>query len=135
MNPRYPRVAGRAGHECEYCRAPEAMFNLPFEVEHIIPPSQAGVDDESNWALACRSCNVFKSDHLNALDPETGTVVPLFHPRMHRWKDHFRANANAGDIAGLTPIGRATVYRLRLNAQQQLEARRQWMRLRLFPPE
>jgi hypothetical protein len=39
VNPSYPRVAARAGHLCEYCRAPELIFNFPFEVEHIIPSS------------------------------------------------------------------------------------------------
>jgi len=35
MNRHYAGVAERAGHRCEYCHAPEAIFNLPFEVEHI----------------------------------------------------------------------------------------------------
>ena len=47
MNPRYPFVAERAAHRCEYCRAPEAIFNFPFEVEHIIPLSRDGHDDDS----------------------------------------------------------------------------------------
>ena len=37
MNPNYPFVAERACHRCEYCHAPEAIFNFPFEVEHIVP--------------------------------------------------------------------------------------------------
>ena len=42
MNDWYPLVAERAGHRCEYCLAPEAVFNFPFEVEHIFPnPSKA----------------------------------------------------------------------------------------------
>ena len=44
MNPRYAQVALRAGHCCEYCHAPETVFNLPFEVEHIIPVSREGID-------------------------------------------------------------------------------------------
>jgi 5-methylcytosine-specific restriction endonuclease McrA len=133
MNPRYPLVAGRADHRCEYCRAPEAIFNLPFEVEHIIPRSREGGDDESNWALACRSCNLYKSDQLEGLDEVTGETVRLFHPRQDRWEDHFRIEAESGTIVGLTPIGRATVATFRVNRPHQLAARRQWMRLRLFP--
>ena len=38
MNRFYSEVAERAGHRCEYCRAPEVVFNFPFEVEHIIHP-------------------------------------------------------------------------------------------------
>ena len=62
MNPRYPRVAARAGHRCEYGRAPEAIFNLPFEVEHIVPTVRGGADPESNWALSGRACNLHKSE-------------------------------------------------------------------------
>jgi hypothetical protein len=54
MNPHYPLVARRADHRCEYCRAPEAVFNFPFEVEHVVPSSRGGADDESNLCLACR---------------------------------------------------------------------------------
>jgi hypothetical protein len=42
VNPNYPFVAARAKHICEYCHAPEAVFNLPFEVEHIIPSAHGG---------------------------------------------------------------------------------------------
>ncbi len=80
MNPLYPLVAQRAGHRCEYCRAPEAIFNFPFEVEHIVPTSRNGSDDESNRALACRSCNLYKSDQVDARDEVTQQVVGLFHP-------------------------------------------------------
>jgi len=37
MNPFYPLVTQRAGQRCENCHAPEAIFNFPFEIEHIIP--------------------------------------------------------------------------------------------------
>ncbi len=57
MNRRYLPVALRARHCCEYFGASEAMFNFPFEVEHIRALSQGGEDHETNWALACRSCN------------------------------------------------------------------------------
>src|SRR5437764_1099354 len=70
MNPRYGRVAERAAHRCEYCHAPEAIFNFPFEVEHIVPAGSGGSDDESNLALSCRACNVFKADQTEAIDPE-----------------------------------------------------------------
>ncbi len=133
MNPRYPYVADRAAHRCEYCRANEAVFNFPFEVEHIIPPGHGGPDDETNWALSCRACNLRKSDHIHATDPLTQETVALFHPRQHWWHDHFRADADTGEIVGLTPIGRATVVRLQVNCPVQIAARKQWVRLGLFP--
>jgi len=133
MNPHYTSVALRAGHRCEYCHAPEAVFNLPFEVEHIIPLSQKGSDTETNWALACRSCNLRKAAHVSGVDPESQAVVRLFHPRKDRWEEHFRINTRRGEIEGLTAVGRATVAQLEMNNEIQVAARRQWMRLGVFP--
>ncbi len=133
MNPYYPAVADRAGHRCEYCHAPEAIFNLAFEVEHIIPVALQGPDDESNRALACRSCNRHKSDHVTGTDESTGATVSLYHPRRDRWDDLFRTDKETGVLVGLTSIGRATVARLRMNRPAQQEARLQWIRLGLFP--
>jgi hypothetical protein len=133
MNPLYPAVAQRAGHRCEYCHAPEAIFNFPFEIEHIIPASLSGGDDESNLALACRACNLGKSDRISAQDETTGSETPLFHPRRDRWQGHFRVDRDTGRIEALTAIGRVTATRLQMNSSLQLEARRQWMRLGLFP--
>jgi len=132
MNPRYTRVALRAGHRCEYCHAPEAVFNLPLEVEHIVPVARGGNDTVVNWALACRSCNLFKAAHVSGRDPETGIVVGLFHPREDRWEDHFQVDSESGEIIGRTSVGRATAVRLGLNSKNQVAARRQWMRLGLF---
>jgi hypothetical protein len=130
---RYTSVSQRAGHRCEYCHAPEAIFNFAFEVEHVIPVAAQGSDDDSNLALACRACNLYKTNHLTGVDEVSQTEVSLFHPRRDRWEDHFAVDPETCAIQGLTPVGRATVARLRMNAPLQLEARRQWKRLGLFP--
>lgn len=133
MNPRHALVAVRAGHRCEYCHAPEVIFNFPFEVEHIVPPGRAGSDTEQNWALACRSCNLHKSDGLEGTDPDTGATARLLHPRHDKWDEHFAVEIESGVIVGRTPIGRATIARLRMNSTTQAHARLQWTRLGLFP--
>ena len=133
MNRHYPGVAERAGHRCEYCHAPEAIFNLPFEVEHIVPTSRSGPDDESNLALACRACNLFKSDQQSGMDETMREVVRLFHPRRDCWDEHFRVELEDGSIQGSSGIGRVTVACLRMNRDVQIEARRSWMRLELYP--
>jgi hypothetical protein len=134
MNPNYPLVAERAGHRCEYCHAPEAVFNMPFEVEHIIPLAKDGLDEESNWALACRSCNLNKSDQLDGIDPVTQQRVRLYHPRQDKWSDHFAVERSLPfKLQGRTPIGRTTIEQLRVNSQLQLAARAQWIELQLFP--
>jgi hypothetical protein len=133
MNRHYAQVAERAGQRCEYCRAPEAIFNLPFEVEHIVPTSRDGADDESNLALACRAWNLYKSNQQNGADETTREVVRLFHPRHDRWDEHFRVASEGGEIQGLTPIGRVTVACPRMNRDASREARRAWMRFKLYP--
>ncbi|MFN7948436.1 MAG: HNH endonuclease [Blastocatellia bacterium] len=133
MNPHYHYIAARARHCCEYCRAPEEIFNFPFEVEHIIPQAKDGRDDESNLALACRSCNLFKSDHVTGLDENTNTEISLFNPRADEWLQHFEVEPETGLIQGITSTGRATVARLQMNSPAQLAARKQWMPLGIFP--
>jgi hypothetical protein len=134
MNAAYPDVASRAGHRCEYCHAPEAVFNFPFEVEHVIPISQDGSNDLHNLALACRSCNLRKASHLEFLDYESGSLSPLFHPRQQSWSEHFFVDAEkAGVVLGTSNVGRATVACLEMNSPAQLSARRQWMKLGVFP--
>ena len=133
MNPLYPVVAVRAGYRCEYCGVPEAVFNFPFEVEHITPRSRGGADLESNAALACRACNLRKADHVSGMDEETGQDVRLFHPRQDRWEDHFQILLADATIHGLTPIGRATVAQLEFNSEAQVAARKLWLRLDIFP--
>lgn len=133
MNAWYATVAARARHRCEYCHAPEAIFNFHFEVEHVVPPGRGGADTDDNLALACRSCNVFKADCVDARDLESNETIPLFNPRRHEWDEHFTVDAATGTINGLTPGGRATVSLLRMNTPAQTAARLQWMRLELFP--
>ena len=132
MNPNYGLVSARARHLCEYCRAPEAVFNLPFEVEHITPQSRGGKTTEDNLALSCRSCNLYKSDFVSVFDELTQQKVRLFNPRRDNWQQHFSITEETGEIEGLTGIGRVTISRLRINSKAQVEARKQWLKLGLL---
>ena len=129
MNPHYPLVSARARHVCEYCHAPEAIFNFPFEVEHIRPQASGGESSPDNLALSCRSCNIYKSDAVAAFDEQTQSTVRLFHPRRDVWSAHFAVKAETGEIECLTDIGRATVLRMRINNPAQVAARKQWLKL------
>jgi hypothetical protein len=132
MNPHYPLVSARARHACEYCRAPEIVFNLPFEVEHITPRALGGETTDENLALSCRSCNLYKADHVGAVDELTRQEASLFNPRRDGWDEHFSFVTGTGEIEGLTATGRATVSRLHMNGKVQVEARKQWLRLGLM---
>ncbi|MEO0407323.1 MAG: HNH endonuclease signature motif containing protein [Cyanobacteria bacterium P01_A01_bin.135] len=133
MNPYYPAVAERAKHRCEYCRAPEAIFNFPFEVEHIVPTARGGLTVEGNLALACRSCNLRKGSRIGGPLSSGGTEVRFFHPRQDQWGEHFQVNIASGELVGKTAIGEVTVSSLEMNSATQTTARKLWVRLGLFP--
>ncbi len=106
--------------------------NLPFNLEHVVPRARTGPDDEDNMALACRACNVRKSDFQEGVDPESGVVEPLFNPRRDQWDAHFRINLEHGMIIGNSPCDRATIERLQLNSPAQGAARLVWLKIGVF---
>lgn len=83
-----------------------------------------GSNDLSNLAKACYGCNGSKFTAINALDPITNQIVPLFHPRKDTWKDHFKWSEDYLLMIGLTPKGRATILRLKTNRPAQINLRK-----------
>ena len=116
------RVAKRAGHRCEYCLLHQEDSPLAaLHVEHIIPKIHGGTDDLNNLALACIDCNLHKGPNLTGIDPQTQRVTELFHPRRHRWEDHFGRDGLY--LVGKTAIGRTTIRVLNMNSEDQLTLR------------
>jgi 5-methylcytosine-specific restriction endonuclease McrA len=121
-------VRARAGQRCEYCRLPQdAGASIRFHIEHIRPRQHGGDDSPDNLALACPNCNWNKGPNISAVDPATDSIVPLFNPRTHSWRDHFFLVKSR--VEGRTSTERATVQLLRLNAPDRLEVRHElWLR-------
>jgi hypothetical protein len=116
------QVRRRAADRCEYCRLPTyALVPSAFHIEHITARQHEGSDDLENLALACERCNLYKGPNLTAIDPETGDVVMLFHPRRDTWQGHFAFRRF--NVVGLTPIGRATARLLQMNAPTRARLR------------
>ena len=103
----------RAQAKCAYCRMPQHLDRLTFEVEHILPVKHGGAAALENLALACFFCNRYKGPNLAGIDSESGQVVTLFHPRREVWSEHFVWSE--GTLKGLTPHARATIAVLRIN--------------------
>src|SRR5688572_22570643 len=130
------RVREAARDYCGYCRTHQDYNLIPFEIEHIIPLAEGSTDDEENLWLACSVCNGHKSDKTNAIDPDTGEVVPLFNPRTQGWRDHFKWSDDSIYIIGLTPIGRATVEALHFNDNDRIiRLRKKWIDAKWHPPK
>lgn len=118
-------VRERASHRCEYCRASQEYSELRFHIEHIVPRQHGGGDNAENLALACPDCNLHKGPNLTGVDPNTGDVVSLFHPRRERWSDHFECIG--ARIIGRTAIGRTTATLLDMNDPDRVRVR-EWLR-------
>lgn len=114
-------VRQRADNRCEYCGLEQEKEPLTFHVEHVIPRQHGGADTADNLALACHHCNLHKGPNLTGLDPQTGELIRLFHPRSDRWDEHFAEREN--EIVGLTVVGRATVRLLNMNDDGRMELR------------
>lgn len=126
-------VRERAQNLCEYCRCPAAFSPDPFVIEHIIPLARKGKNKKKNLALACHGCNSCKHVAVTAYDSYSRKRVRLFHPRQHRWHEHFTWSEDYSLIIGLTPIGRATVTRMQLNREGAVNLRRALHNLGLHP--
>jgi hypothetical protein len=116
------RVRHRARDCCEYCQLPQSAAPfLTFHVEHIVAAQHGRDDSLGNLALACPDCNRHKGPNLSSIDPQTGDLVPLFHPRLQKWSDHFRIEQ--ATIVGRTETGRATARLLRFNDPERQSMR------------
>lgn len=127
------QVRRRAGNRCQFCFMQQSLQGATFHVEHIIPRSRGGTSDLANLALACPSCNLYKSDCTTALDPGTSQPAALFHPLKQKWSEHFRFDGDV--VTGLTPTGRATVALLDLNSVRRRRIRAAEKKFKLFPPK
>ena len=128
------RVWQRAKSRCEYCllhQQDDPLFSL--HLEHIVARQHGGRSVASNLAISCQRCNLSKGPNLSGLDKDTGKLTKLFHPRLHNWKYHFRWQGT--ELVGRTPIGRATVHVLNVNASPRLMLRGLLAELKRFPPK
>lgn len=101
----------------------DAILWPPSRWSTFIPEPRGGSDELDNLAFACLGCNGHKHAKTEASDPVTGKPAPLFHPRRHRWKDHFAWSQDYTLIIGETATGRATVSALQLNREAHINLR------------
>ena len=94
---------------------------MPHQVDHVTAEKHGGATVAENLALACVICNQLKGSDIASIDPETGKVTPLFHPRRDSWRAHFAIRGAL--IIPLTPTGRATMQLLHLNSPDRMTER------------
>lgn len=99
---------------------------------NIIARQHGGLTDADNLCLSCFRCNSHKGPNIASLDPETGELVRLFHPRRDDWSEHFEWNGAL--LAGHTAIGRVTVALLAINHPEYVLLRESLIDEGSFPP-
>jgi hypothetical protein len=125
----------KAQFRCGYCLTQEVVSGISLTVEHLVPKSSGGTDDEENLWISCRLCNEAKGIQRTGVDPTTQQHVPLFNPRTEIWLAHFAWDEDGTHILGLTEIGRATVNALSLNSELRVRSRALWVEAGYHPPE
>jgi hypothetical protein len=103
-------------------------------IDHIVPKSAGGLDDEENLWLACRPCNSYKGTQCQARDPLTNRNTKLFNPRKQKWSRHFAWTDTGIHILGITATGRATVLAMQLNNPYSVLVREAWVSVGWHPP-
>ena len=114
-------VEERANSRCEYCLLPQWVSLHKHEPDHIVPRQHGGKTEANNLALSCMRCNRYKGSNVGSFDPQTGKLVPFFHPRTQKWTDHFRLEGEI--IRPLTAEARVIVKILRLNDEERVAER------------
>jgi hypothetical protein len=81
----------------------------------------------------CSFCNSAKGPNIAGIDPESGRLVPLFHPRRQNWNRHFRWNGPR--LIGRTRTARATIAVLAINDPTFILLRQTLIDAGVFPPD
>jgi hypothetical protein len=121
----------RANATCEYCQMPQVFYRSRFQIDHIIARQHGGATTLDNLALSCFRCNVYKGPNIASLDPVTGSLTRLFHPRRDDWQEHF--TWQGAELLGQTAVGRATIAILAINHPDVVAVRRSLIAEGVFP--
>ena len=122
-------VSNRARDRCEYCHVREIIGGYRFHIEHIKPVSRGGINDVSNLAFSCVSCNQAKSNREFMIDPNSGHETKLYNPREQEWNEHFMWEIDNFILVGLTPVGRVTIECLAMNKSIRIASRKFWFEM------
>ena len=125
-------VIERARECCEYCLVSQLTDSGAYHIDHLTALKHGGQTVSDNLALACVDCNLHKGSDLATIDWASEAVIPLFNPRKHTWREHFRLAG--AQIVGITAIGQATVRLLRLNDPARVAYRQVLIEAGLYPP-
>ena len=95
---------------CEYCRISEDLVFAAHQIDHIIAVKHRGETEIDNLALSCALCNKHKGSDIASIDPVTGEVVALYHPRRDTWETTSSSNQMGSLLPALLLAGQRSVF-------------------------
>jgi len=93
-------------------------------------PGNTGAELNSPLALSCLHCNARKGPNIAGIDPVTGHLTRLYHPRDDSWAEPFAWED--AEIGGRTAVGRTTIQVLDMNQPDFVRLRSEFIREGLF---
>ena len=122
-HPKSESVRQRYRYRCGYCGVSETDTGGELTVDHFIPVSAGGDNDEDNLVYACIRCNQYKAAYFP--DPDAQAVGDyLLHPLFDNLASHLKANSLTGTMEALTRTGEFYIALLQLNRPALIAHRR-----------
>lgn len=133
-----PRLQRLFRSRCAYCISHEELMGGydAMEVDHFRPWRRTEFEhlkkEWTNLYYACRRCNLHKSDHWPSTE-QNMRGLRFIDPCEEDPDDHLRITRHHGTddlcwLHPLTPAGRYTIDKIRLNRKQLIDIRRGLMR-------
>lgn len=127
------KIRGKFHGAYAYCRSPENLMGVIFEIDHIIPLVEGGKTHEENLCFCCPTYNRYKATNVASIDPMSNKLHALFHPVSEKWENHFYWSNDATTLIGKTATGRANIELLKINRPLLVELRKYWKELDIHP--
>lgn len=107
---------------CGYCSVAEAEAGGELTVDHYVPTSFGGGDDDDNLVYACIRCNQYKGDFRpTEQDLVSGRIV--LHPLRDDVGKHLVSVQTTGRLEHLSETGRFHITLLHLNRPALVDLR------------
>lgn len=113
-HPKHENVRGRYGGSCGYCGVSDEEAGGQFTVDHFIPKSDGGDDQDENLVYCCFRCNLYKSD-FSPTDGDHAAGRVLLHPSRDDPSAHLMLDASTGLLESLSETGNFHIALLHLN--------------------
>lgn len=113
-HPKHNEVRSRYREQCGYCGVREVDMGGELTVDHFVPVSAGGDEQDGNLVYACFRCNLFKSD-FSPTDKDRSNGHVLLHPLLDSVASHIRLDGTTGRLEPLTETGRFHIALLHLN--------------------